>query len=255
CFEKRLLSSADLDGLEARWGDVEVASKMLNKIARREGVGDLLAEGVMRASTQLGGILPSLGVYTLKGAAPRGHDDRAKWRELIDTCFSNTGTIEAQGGYDPPEEVGLPPLENPFSPVEVAAVNAHMNWRRQFEDSLGTCRFCTTSLPLTLEAVSATTGQHVGQQEAFDIGRRAVNTLRAFNIRHGLRSELEAPSPRYGSAPVDGPAQGISIMPHWDLIRRTYYREMGWDEEGGRPLAQTLRKLGLEELVGDLWSG
>ena len=253
CFEKGLLSPEDLDGLNVRWGNVDCTAKLLSRIAKREGAGDWLAEGVMRASARLGGQAQQMGIYTLKGAAPRGHDDRANWRELIDTCFSNTGTIEAQSGYDPPEEVGLPPLQNTFSPSEVATVNARMNWRRQFEDSLGVCRFCSPSLPLTLEAVSAVTGWDYDQQRAIIHGRRVVNTLRVFNILHGLHVEDEAPSPRYGSAPIDGPAQGISIMPHWDLIKRTYYREMGWDESNGWPLPGTLRDLGLIDLIPALW--
>jgi aldehyde:ferredoxin oxidoreductase len=252
CYEKGILTSRELDGLNARWGDVDVTAFLLRKIAMREGVGDWLAEGVMHASSELGNEAQAMAVYTLKGASPRGHDDRAKWRELLDTCFSNTGTIEAQGGYDPPEDIGLPPLDNPFSPVDVAITNARMNWRRQFEDCLGTCRFCTPSLPLTLEAVSAVTSWPMNQQDAINIGRRAVNILRVFNIRHGLRTEMEAPSIRYSSAPVDGPAKGVSIAPYWDLIKRTYYREMGWDEERGFPLPQTLKQYGLEKLVEDL---
>ncbi|OYT48473.1 hypothetical protein B6U79_02960 [Candidatus Bathyarchaeota archaeon ex4484_231] len=76
--------------------------------------------------------------------------------------------------------------------------------------------------------------------------------LRVFNLRHGMDLSLEAPSPRYGSTPVDGPAEGVGIMRRWGFMVRNYRRLMGWDEETGVPLPETLRKLGLEELVKDL---
>jgi len=85
-----------------------------------------------------------------------------------------------------------------------------------------------------------------------DVGRRTINQLRVFNFRHGLTKEIEAPSVRYGSTPVDGPAKGIGIMPHWENLRRNYYQQMGWDPETGRPLPETLRMLGLGDVVKDL---
>ena len=93
----------------------------------------------------------------------------------------------------------------------------------------------------------------ITEEDARIIGRRVVNLLRAFNIRHGLTPEQEAPSPRYGSAPMDGPVRGRSITPYWEAIRRSYYQHMGWDSDTGIPLPKTLRGLGLEEVVADLW--
>ena len=62
-----------------RWGNIEAAHTLLQKISRREGIGDLLAEGVKRASEKLGGEAANMGVYILKGSTPRGHDHRAIW--------------------------------------------------------------------------------------------------------------------------------------------------------------------------------
>lgn len=71
CYEKGVLSKKDLDGLEMKWGNVEGVKTLLNKIARREGVGDLLAEGVMRASKKIGGRQP-IGPFIRLKAARRG---------------------------------------------------------------------------------------------------------------------------------------------------------------------------------------
>ncbi|TKJ28673.1 MAG: hypothetical protein CEE40_11105 [Chloroflexi bacterium B3_Chlor] len=250
CFEKGLVSKDDLDGIELEWGDAEAVKALMRKIALREGCGDWLAEGVMRASRRLGGEALNLGIYTLKGGSPRGHDHRVRWSEMLDTCLSNTSTIETTFGLPPPLP-GKPTLRNQFSPEEVSTVNAATGGWRQFEDSLGVCRFCSTDPILVVDCVNAATGWDLTVDEASDIGFRIINLLRLFSFRHGLDVALEAPSPRYSSTPVDGPAQGKGIAEHFDWMKRNYWRLMGWDEKTGKPLPDTLRQLGLESLIVD----
>ena len=84
-------------------------------------------------------------------------------------------------------------------------------------------------------------------------GRRVAALLRAFNLRCGIGPELEHPSPRYGSTPVDGPAKGQAVSAHWERMLDTWYRTVGYDRASGRPRPDTLRSLGLEHLVGELW--
>jgi aldehyde:ferredoxin oxidoreductase len=84
------------------------------------------------------------------------------------------------------------------------------------------------------------------------VGKRAVNLARAFNLRHGISAELDRPSMRYGSTPLDGVAAGKSITPHFDGMLRNYYDLMGWNENG-TPLPETLKELSLEQVVSDLW--
>jgi aldehyde:ferredoxin oxidoreductase len=127
CYEKGLLTLNDLDGLDMRWGNVEGAEALLGKISRREGIGDLLAEGVKRASEKLGGDALNMGVYVLKGSTPRGHDHRGLWMEMLDTCVSATGTIQSGARLTSPAYFGQPPVTNPFSPWEVAGVNAMLD--------------------------------------------------------------------------------------------------------------------------------
>lgn len=252
CYEKGILSRNDLDGLEMTWGNVEATKTMLEKISRREGIGNLLAEGVKRASEEIGGEAPKMGVYVLKGATPRGHDHRAIWTELLDTCVSATGTIQAGGRMVPSTPFGHPAITNLFSPWEVAGVNARAEGWLLFLDCLPICRFITINPNLTMDCVNALTGRDLTLSDAQIIGRRVVNQLRVFNFRHGLNPALEAPSPRYGSTPVNGPAQGKTVEPYFQWMKSFYFDLMGWDPATGKPLPHTLQALGLEKLIPDL---
>jgi len=249
-FERGLITKEMLGGLELTWGDAEATRELLRKIAYREDFGDVLAEGVKRAAEHLGGEALGMGIYTMKGNSPRGHDHRGRWAEMFDTCLSNTSTIEATFGGIQTQRVGLPPQRNRFDPEEIATLSADFNGWHQFDDCLGVCRFCNTHAHLAIDVLNAITGWDVTLDEAMTIGRRIVNQLRVFNFRHGLDPELERPSPRYGSTPTDGPNAGIGIGEHWDAMVQTYRDRMGWEPTTGRPKAETLEKLGLGELVG-----
>jgi aldehyde:ferredoxin oxidoreductase len=254
CYQKGIFKKDDLDGIEMNWGDAEATREMLRRIAHRQGSGNLWAEGVKRAAEKIGGEVVNCAIYTQKGATPRGHDHRARWAEIMDTCFSNTGTVEVGPGLFHPEQLGIEPLKEPFDPIKVSTFNAQYNGRRQFEDSLPVCFFCAGELQIAVDTLNAATGWDFNIWEAMDVGLRIVNQLRVFNFRHGLTKDIEAPSVRYGSAPVDGPAQGKFIMPHWESVRRNYYQQMGWDAETGKPLLKTLERLGLAHIFPDLKS-
>jgi aldehyde:ferredoxin oxidoreductase len=143
-------------------------------------------------------------------------------------------------------------MEQRFNAIAMSTANAKVNGMRQFQDCLLICFFCAPDFKLLLDCVNATTGWDIDVKEAMDVGRRIINQLRVFNYRHGLTKEVEAPSARYGSTPVDGPAQGQSIMTDWEGLRSNYYHNMGWDAETGKPLPETLEKLGLADLIPDL---
>ncbi len=249
CFEKGVFTKKDLDGLDMTWGNAEGAKEILKRIAHRQGIGNLLAEGVKRASEKIGGEAAKWAIYSQTGAAPRGHDHRARWCEMLDTCASNISTIEATRGGVFPERLGYPPVFDKFSPWEVATINAKENGWLQFVDCLGICAFTCPNREMTVRCTNAVTGWNLDMKEAVHIGRRIVNLLRVFNFRHGHNPKLEKPSARYGSVPVDGPVKGRGIGPYFEFMLRTYREMMGWDPETGRPLPETLKSLGLEELI------
>jgi len=240
-------------GFHLDWGDAEGAAKVLWMLARREGFGDLLAEGTKKAAETLGGDAYSAGVFTLKGASPRGHDHRFKRDELLDTCVSSSATFEVGMAVDA-AELDVPQRIDNFNPVELPESMAKIYGRRYVEDSLGVCTFTNSvGLTTTLGVVNAITGWDMGLQECLDVGRRIGSILRAFNLRCGIGPEVEFPSPRYGGVPVDGPAKGVDAGPVWEQMRDVYYDRLQWDRASGRPYAARLRELGLEDVARDLW--
>ena len=172
---------------------------------------------------------------------------------MFDTCMSNTSTIESGWGGYMTQMVDMPPVSDVFSHEEVSTLNAEFNGIRLFDDCVGTCRLVAPHPKLLLGCFNAVTGWDWSLGDAFRVGKRIVNLLRVFNLRHGMRVEDERPSERLGSVPVDGPAQGKDIMKDWPSMVQNYYRLMGWDEKTGKPLPETLEKLGLGELVKDLY--
>jgi aldehyde:ferredoxin oxidoreductase len=130
------------------WGNVEAVKQMLFPIAHRQGCGDLLAEGIMRASQKIGGDASNCAIYTLKGNTPRGHDHRTRWKEMFDTATSGTGTLKTWMIAPPVPELTVPvtpmwfqriqrrPKGVCFSRIHLSSVSSilvpiwHCWWRR-----------------------------------------------------------------------------------------------------------------------------
>ncbi len=252
CYEKGLIDKKYLDGIELEWGDAEATRTLLHKIALRDGVGDVLADGVMRAAQSIGGDAVNMGVHTLKGSVPRGHDHRVRWPELFDTATSSVGTLESGGVV----------IQDVRSPQEVSTAIAKAKAARFFKDSLGICLIANTgvrtmtesndsNLKLMIDMLNGVTGWDYSVDEVQRMGLTIANLLRVFNIRQGMTRDLDYPSPRYGSAPTEGDATGISALDSWDEMLENYYRLMGWDEKTGVPLPETLEELGIGHIAAD----
>lgn len=254
CYEKGLLSSKELDGLEINWGNARATLSLLRNIACRKGFGDILAEGVKRAAEHVGGKATGLGVYTMQPSTPRTHDHRGRWGEMLDYCVTNTGTLESLPGFLKDWTIyGIPPSAEQFSWEQQSNAEAKTKGTLPFADSLVVCAFATRcNLPLLAEAIKAATGWNYSFDEALRSGLRTVNLMRVYNIKAGHTPELEKPSPKYCSTPTDGPTEGKSIKPHFQDMVNNYYKLMGWNQKTGLPLPETLANLGLEHIIKDL---
>jgi aldehyde:ferredoxin oxidoreductase len=246
CYEKGLITKGDTKGVEMTWGNVEAVRAMLQNIAQRKDFGDVLAEGVMRASQQIGGDASGFAIYTKKGNTPRGYDHRAHWKEMFDKVTSNTGTLESR----PTSQMRVGEV---LSPEEVVSAATSGKGRMSFVDTLGVCFFSTIGpVELLASALSAVTGWDFSAEEAEAVGLRIVNLARVYNSRVGHTRAHDFPSPRYGSTPTDGPLAGQSIMPAWDQMLDIYYQKMGWEVETGKPLPETLNRLDLGDTIKDI---
>jgi len=256
CYEKGILTVSEINGIDLKWGNAKAIKKIIEMIANRKGIGNILAEGVMRAAKKIGKNSQEIGIYTSVGTTPRSHDHRARWTELFDNCVSESGTLDNTPLGIDLQNYGLSEQIKPrtFNPSEVVEMEVKMKGGMQFEDSCVICRFNTRmNLGLLIKAVQAVTGWDFTEDEAMKVGKRGVNIMRAFNIRTGSFSKPNRPSTRYGSTPLDGPGSEKSFMMHFDNMLQKYYKGMGWNNEG-IPLSDTLIDLDLEWLVKDIWN-
>jgi aldehyde:ferredoxin oxidoreductase len=253
CYEKGVLSKDDTDGLEMTWGNIEAVKALVNKMARREGIGGVLAEGVKEAAQKPGSPFSDMGVYTLKGTVPRAHDDRGSWLWLLDHCTSDTSTNDVMGAPNF-KSPGYPLEVDPFDYKEVAKLLSNRKGLVPLQDSFVVCMHAAGPyLDPLVQMVGAITGWDFTNEEAVQLGRRIAVLMRAFNTRSGIGIDLDMPSKRYSSRQVDGPIKAESIMTVWPEIRRCYYEELGWDAETGKPLPETLKSLGLGHIIDDIW--
>jgi len=247
CYEKGILTQKDTDGLKMTWGNIEAVKDMLCKIAGREGLGNILAEGVMRSAEHFGGDALNLGVYVKRGHSPRGHDARARWSDIVDYATGGVGTSESNSV----------PFDEPFLSKNVV-LSVRKGKIREFVDSLVVCNIATMTYRCTdvsnlIDALNLVVGWDYTDEEAVKMSLRVANLFRVFNILQGHTPDQEVPSVKYASIPNDGPMKGKNIMAHWDEILAEYYKQMGWDQATGRPFPDTLKKLGLESVISDIW--
>jgi aldehyde:ferredoxin oxidoreductase len=206
----------------------------------------------MRAAQSIGGEAPQFAVHTARGNTPLGHDHRPSWMMMFDIVVANTGSYELH--VAPMAHIYGIKEAHADNPEDVAEFVSRTKWLTQYFDSLGICRLANKEfVELLDDLLNASTGWDFDRAEAEQVGTRALNLMRAFNLRHGFDTEAERPSPRYGSIPTDGPHEGRNIAPLWDGMLDIYYRNLGWDRATGKPLPETLAALGLEHVSEELW--
>ena len=257
CYEKGVLTKKDTDGLELNWGNVQAIETLLHKIARRDGFGDVLADGVMGAAQKIGGDALKFAYYNKKGHAPHVMDHRGMWVILFGMAVTDlgAGTAGDMGDMGDLEGALGAAFMDPamaFSPTVVPNISAQMGRRGGFVDCLGVCMYVSgVPLKTLAKALSALTGFDYTWLDCLHVGDRALNMMRCFNIRCGQTREHDWMSPKEYEAPTGGPAKGISAASAWDQMLDLYYETMGWDKEG-RPLPETLKNLGLDSVAKDL---
>ena len=244
CYENGLLTDEDTGGLKLNFGNAKAMLKMVEMICKREGLGDLLAEGVKRASEKIGKESEKFAVH-VKGQEVPMHEPRFKRSLGIGYAVSPTGADHMHNLHDTILTVRGQQLDNlaalgilepipleDLGPRKVRALIYFVDWR-VLDNCLLLCDFLPWSYIQKTDIVRAVTGWNTTAWELMKIGERATTMARIFNIREGFKKQDDWLPERFFHPKTSGALSKTAIDP--EKLRNaidTYYKMMGWDENG-----------------------
>ena len=265
CFEDGTITREDTDGLELRFGDADLMIALLEMTARREGFGDVLAEGSYRLAEKWG-VEDHSGCLAVKGQEIPMHDPRVKVGVGMGFAVSSYGADHMTAAHDPlftDESSFMTRSVNPLGiyhamhPTEITPykVRSYMRlenlWRMM--DALGLCVFGFAPrgvMPLDemVNSLNAVTGWNANFFELMKSAERGSLVARAFNSREGFTAGDDRLPVRLFDPKPDGPNAGEKIFEQDDFDRavKMFYDMIGCDPKTGRPQSGKLMELGLE---------
>jgi aldehyde:ferredoxin oxidoreductase len=270
CFEHGLIGLKDTDGLELRFGNGAVLIPLIEKIASRQGVGRLLAEGSRRAAAEIGGDALRFAIQ-VKGQELAMHDPRGKFNVGLGYAVSEIGSDHLVTPHDPslanPEAItfknarplGITRAE-PVRSLSQEKVRQFFILERwvSFGKTVGFCFFGPAPRSFihpddVLAVVRAGAGLELTVDDALQIGERATNLARLFNAREGFTRHDDT-LPERLFEPLENGALAGQAYPREDFQRAltTLYALKGWDPDTGLPLRPRLEALGLDWAAGAL---
>jgi len=263
CFEHELINLEDTGGLDLRFGNGEAMLQMIENIARRRGLGDLLAEGSLRAAEKIGGDAKLLAMQ-VKGQELAMHDPRGKYNVGMGYAISEIGADHLVVAHDPalanPDSISfksaqslgieeaLPVLSLSDKKMKYFFILERWN---SFEKAVGFCFFGPAPRSFILPeeviaAVNAATGWNITLSEALLIGERATNLARVFNTREGFSRKDDRLPERLFQGLQNGPLEGKPIpRDEFTHALTVLYGLKGWDPETGQPTPKRLKELSL----------
>jgi aldehyde:ferredoxin oxidoreductase len=246
CVERGLLPYRDL-----RFGGGEALLSIIEQIARREGPGDLLAEGSRRAAAELGGGSSEWAMH-VKGLEMPGYEPRSLKTLALGLAVATRGACHNRSAA---YQADMAELVDRLSADEARGqLVAEGEDQEALFDSLILCKFvrgCFADFYAEVADIyNALTGFDLTPEELRRAGERITNLKKAFNIREGWRREDDTLPPRILSDTLtDGAAQGVGLsQTELDLMIDGYYRARGWTSDGLIPEAKR-RELGLGDLA------
>ena len=208
------------------YGDVDSIAEFIQKIAKREGTGDLFAEGIKKASEELG--LEEIAVH-VKGLEPAGYDPRALKGMALAYAVSDRGACHLRTTFYKAELAGM---FDPSRTEELLSVFLDFEDRCTLFDCMILCRFYRDFYlwDELSKIIELTTGVNYHKKELSEIASRVVNNTRRFNLREGLTAEDDKLPRRLVKEALEE-GQKINEEEVTDLVRG-YYKLRGWSEEG-----------------------
>lgn len=263
CYESGFLTSDDTDGVRLEFGNAEAMLKMIQLIARREGIGNLLAEGAAMAAKKVGNGAEAAAMH-VKGLEIPMHEPRLNkalglgymvnphgadhMDSLIEIFFSSLGELPS---VTIPDAIPLGFEPAPFQdigPLKVALLKVFQS-KRILADSLVLCNLLPYSFSQVAELTSAVTGYDTSVTEQLRVAERILTMFRVFNIREGFTAADDKLPTRFFEPTIGGPLSNKSLdFEEMEKAKHYYYHLMGWDGNGV-PMTEKLEELGIDHLV------
>ncbi len=268
CFEKGLLTKEDTGGIELKWNDPEKVLELIEMIAKRQGIGNLLAEGSRGAARRVGRDTEKYAVQ-VKGQEFANHEPRGKWGVALGYAVSPTGADHLQAAHDPwfnkpgdystecnwvdLEDLSPVGLIDPVPSEDISAAKVRLFVYLQYiwglHDVLDWCIFTSVpeframSLNQLVDIINCVTGWRTSLFELLKAGERGVTMARAFNCIHGFTAEDDRLPERFFEPMREGTLKGhyIDKEKFYEGVK-LYYGMMGWSDDG-IPSAAKLEEL------------
>ncbi len=245
--ERGILNRATADGLTLRFGDAVLLHGLIEKIAVREGIGDLLADGSAALADHFG--VPELAA-TVKRLEMPMHDPRAFGGMAVTYALSPRGACHMQGdmysvdtGQVALEELGIAPGDRFDASEGKGRIAARqMAWRSLY-NAMILCQFQNPPAERIAEALGAATGWDLAPADLMTIGHRILTLKRTINAHRGVDASSDALPPTFLSPLEAGGTLGN--VPDVDRLLAGAYGELGWNPRTGQPENPTLARLGL----------
>lgn len=258
CYERGILTKKDTDGLDLYFGNSSAMVELTQKIAQREGFGDILAEGVARAAQRIGRGAAEYALH-IKGQEIPMHEPRYKQGMGLGYMLSSTGADHVHNIHDTYFATKSPYLEaykslgileplplTDLSPAKVKMLIYFTQWTHLL-NCLLLCYFVSFVFNpnQVVDLVRAVTGWDTSLWEMMKVGERVMTMARFFNIREGFSPKDDYIPSRFFIPFSSGPLKGVSIdKKKIEEAKEVYYAMMGW--EGGKPSSWKLGELGIE---------
>jgi aldehyde:ferredoxin oxidoreductase len=255
CYENGLISNEDTGGLELTWGNGEAIVEMLHRIGKREGVGDLFADGIRKAAEKLGARAEPFAMEVGGEELPM-HEARLQPEYFTTYKLDPTPARHTQYPSAIASDWGVPLVSADRNQASGRA--QHHKGISEFHhivNSIGTCMFITLAGPNQRipEWINAVTGWDTTHQELLRTGERIANLRMAFQVREGDNPvQRRIPGRLIGSPPLEeGPHKGFSLDA--ETLQREFLAACDWDQQTCKPSRAKLEELGLEDVADVLY--
>jgi aldehyde:ferredoxin oxidoreductase len=252
-YEEGILSAGDTGGVVLQWGEPEPVMRMIEKTARREGFGDLLAEGSLALARRYG--VEELAAQ-VNGLEMAGQDPRASAGVTISYLTSPRGACHNKSDAywldmgRTLEDLGIGFVDRFEEEGKAALMVRHQDWRSA-GDALISCLLVNPPSEALVKMLAAATGGDWTVSDVLRAGERILNLKRALNLRWGWDVEREKLPGLFEQALEEGGTGGY--VPDVDRLLSDYYEARQWDRSSGKPTKRKLVELGLDEVADELY--